>query len=79
MNRLLALLWVALLCTPLVAQRYTVSGYVTDAAAEETMIGATLYDRTSGNGTVTNAYGFYSLCKPVPDRLRQCQLRNIIK
>ena len=61
MNRLLALLWVALLCTPLVAQRYTVSGYVTDAAAEETMIGATLYDRTSGNGTVTNAYGFYSL------------------
>lgn len=28
------------------------------------MIGATLYDRTSGNGTVTNAYGFYSLTLP---------------
>ena len=58
MNRLIALLWVALLCTPLTAQHYTVSGYVTDAAAEETMIGATLYDHMSANGTVTNAYGF---------------------
>ena len=64
MNRLIALLWVALLCTPLTAQHYTVSGYVTDASAEETMIGSTLYDSTSGSGTVTNAYGFYSLTLP---------------
>ena len=46
------------------AQHHTVSGYITDAAAEETMIGATLYDHTSGNGTVTNAYGYYSLTLP---------------
>ena len=46
------------------AQQYTVSGYITDAAAEETMIGATLYDHASGNGTVTNAYGYYSLTLP---------------
>ena len=46
------------------AQSYTISGYVTDAAAEETMIGATVYDHTSGSGTVTNAYGFYSLTLP---------------
>ena len=30
---------------------------LTDAAAEETMIGATLYDHVHGNGTVTNTYG----------------------
>ena len=46
------------------AQHYTVSGYVTDLTAEETMIGATLYDHASGSGTVTNAYGYYSLTLP---------------
>ena len=46
------------------AQHYTVSGYITDVAAEETMIGATLYDHMSSNGTVTNAYGYYSLTLP---------------
>ena len=61
---LLALL--VLLCLPLTmrAQSHTISGYVTDATAEETMIGATLYDHTSASGTVTNAYGFYSLTLP---------------
>ena len=49
---------------PLSAQRYTISGYVTDAVAEETMIGATVYDHGSGSGTVTNTYGFYSLTLP---------------
>ena len=49
---------------PINAQRYTISGYVRDAAAEETMIGATVYDHVSGSGTVTNAYGFYSLTLP---------------
>ena len=60
----LSLLAVALSCLPTMAQHYTVSGYVTDAVAEETMIGATLYDYMSGSGTVTNAYGFYSLTLP---------------
>ena len=46
------------------ANSYTISGYVTDAAAEETMIGATVYDHVNGSGTVTNAYGFYSLTLP---------------
>ena len=64
MNRITTLLLTLLLCLPLTAQHYTVSGYITDASAEETMIGATLYDRTSGSGTVTNAYGFYSLTLP---------------
>lgn len=54
----------AVLTLPAMAQRYTISGYITDGAAEETMIGATVYDHVSGSGTVTNAYGFYSLTLP---------------
>ena len=46
-----------LLSSTITAQHYTISGYVTDAAAEETMIGATIYDHAHGNGTVTNTYG----------------------
>ena len=46
-----------LLSSTITAQHYTISGYVTDAAAEETMIGTTIYDHAHGNGTVTNTYG----------------------
>ena len=47
--------------TPVSAQNYTISGTVTDAATGETLIGATVLDARSGKGTVTNAYGHYSL------------------
>lgn len=63
-RRVSFLLVMALLCVPLMARHFTVSGYVTDALAEETMIGATIYDHMSGSGTVTNAYGYYSLTLP---------------
>ena len=43
------------------SQNYTTSGTVTDAATGETLIGATVLDVRSGKGTVTNAYGDYSL------------------
>ena len=42
-------------------QKATISGTVTDKVTGETMIGATVMDVRSGKGTVTNAYGFYSL------------------
>ena len=63
-HKLFIALLTALLSTTITAQHYTISGYVTDAAAEETMIGATIYDHAHGNGTVTNTYGFYSLTLP---------------
>lgn len=44
----------------------TVSGYVSDVASGERLIGATVVDRRSGQGTVTNTYGFFSLTLP-PD------------
>ncbi len=39
---------------------FTLSGYVRDAANGETLIGATVITQ-SGNGTITNAYGYYVL------------------
>jgi hypothetical protein len=45
-------------------QPATVSGYITDAASGEALIGATVYDYKSGKGSVANVYGFYSLTLP---------------
>ena len=60
MKRILILLTLLL---PLAAgaQRYTISGTVTDAKSGETLIGATIIDAKSGKGAVTNPYGRYSL------------------
>lgn len=42
--------------------KFTVSGLVKDAATGETLIGASVkLGESRGNGTLTNAYGFYSL------------------
>jgi len=46
---------------PAVAQKVTVSGFVTDAGSGERMIDATVYEKASFAGTTTNNYGFYSL------------------
>ncbi len=55
------LLLLTLLITALGAAAQTVSGTVTDAATGETLIGATILDTVTGKGTVTNAYGRYTL------------------
>lgn len=44
-------------------QRHTLSGYVRDSRGE-TLINATVYDLTTNQGTMTNAYGFFSLTLP---------------
>jgi hypothetical protein len=41
--------------------RFTVSGYVKDAANGESLIGANISADNNGTGTSTNQYGFYSL------------------
>jgi TonB-dependent Receptor Plug Domain. len=43
------------------AQKHSISGYVIDASSQETLIGATIFDRHSGKGCVANSYGFYSI------------------
>ena len=41
-----------------------ISGTVSDAETGETLIGATIFETSSGSGTTTNEYGFYSLSLP---------------
>ncbi|MEM6841119.1 MAG: carboxypeptidase-like regulatory domain-containing protein [Bacteroidota bacterium] len=64
---LLALLpMLALLGAPsaILAQKYTVSGYIKDATNGEVLIGANVFDLKSSSGTSSNTYGFYSLTLP---------------
>ncbi|HRQ84942.1 MAG TPA: TonB-dependent receptor, partial [Flavobacteriales bacterium] len=46
--------------TALHAQRFTASGYVTDSATGEALIGASVFIDELGKGVPTNNYGFYS-------------------
>lgn len=45
-------------------QTHTVSGYIRDVDTGESLIGATVYDLHSKQGTIANVYGFYSLTLP---------------
>ena len=45
-------------------RRYTISGYITDEISGETLIGASVYNTTGGESTISNEYGFYSLTIP---------------
>ncbi len=60
----------ALLCFCLAAassfgqDKYTISGYLSDAETGEKLIGANVFDLKSGKGTSSNTYGFYSLTLP---------------
>lgn len=43
------------------AQSFTINGTLTDKSTGETLIGATVMDLHSGKGTVSNAYGYYTI------------------
>ena len=45
-------------------KKYTISGYVTDQASAETLIGANIVESLRKTGTSTNAFGFYTLTLP---------------
>ena len=42
-------------------EKFTLNGYITDKESGESLIGATVYINELNAGTVTNAYGFYSI------------------
>lgn len=46
------------------SKSYTLSGIIKDKSNGEVLIGATVYVKSLGKGTVTNEYGFYSLTIP---------------
>lgn len=43
---------------------YTISGFVRDSASYENLISATILEKKSGTGAITNNYGFYSINLP---------------
>lgn len=47
-------------------QKFTISGYVKDASNGEELIGVTVLVQGDNQGTVTNAYGFYSITIAAP-------------
>lgn len=49
---------------PLIAQKHTISGYISDSASGEMLIGANTFDFKTSSGTVSNTYGFFSLTLP---------------
>ena len=48
-------------------QKFTLNGYIKDAANGEALIGATVYITEIQGGTTTNVYGFYSITLPPGD------------
>lgn len=43
---------------------YTISGYLFDSSTGETLIGAAVIVSGTGNGTISNAFGYYSISLP---------------
>lgn len=51
------------------AKLITISGYITDANSKETLIGATVSDKSSRANSSTNSYGYYSI-QVMPDSVQ---------
>ena len=45
-------------------EKFTINGYLFDSSNGETLIGANVFVNETGNGTVSNEYGFYSISIP---------------
>ena len=65
-NALIRYITIVLMCTGLnaYAQSYTLSGTLTAADTQETLLGVTIYAEGTSLGTVSNNYGVYSLTLP---------------
>ncbi|MBN2610498.1 MAG: TonB-dependent receptor plug domain-containing protein [Bacteroidales bacterium] len=55
------LLLLCIFSNTLQAQKFTISGIVSEASGGEKIIGANIYDSLTYKGTITNNFGFYSL------------------
>ncbi len=65
----LIVLFIFLTGQPVNAQKYTLSGTITDGQSGEVLIGANVLAVTLNKGTASNTYGFYSLTLPRADSL----------
>lgn len=59
-------------------QRHTISGYITDQASGETLIGANVVNTIGRTGTSTNAFGFYTLTLPEGDVELACSYTGYV-
>lgn len=65
MNKFFSLLFLVTFgYAALAQQKFTISGYITDAQTNETLIGAYINETARLIGTTSNNYGFYSLTLP---------------
>jgi len=64
MLKTLMLTCAMLLASAAMAQKFTISGYISDFKNGEKLIGASVYLKNTTIGTLTNPYGFYSLTLP---------------
>ena len=64
MKRIGLFTFVLLVTLPVLAQKYTLSGYVEDQASGERLLSANVYHPETFEGGITNSYGLYSLTLP---------------
>jgi outer membrane receptor for ferrienterochelin and colicin len=62
MRNIVILVW--LFPSFILAQKFTISGTITDGMSGENLIGASAFDPNRSTGTTSNTYGFYSLTLP---------------
>lgn len=63
-KRLLPLIMVLFSCLQANSQSFTISGFLTDRASGEVLIGAYVFCPQTGSGSVTNNYGYYAISIP---------------
>ncbi|MFV1883122.1 MAG: TonB-dependent receptor [Balneola sp.] len=64
MKKILLLFFVSSFSATILAQNFTISGYVKDKLTGEVLIGANIYNTKKENGTATNSFGFFSYTSP---------------
>ncbi len=67
MKRIITLLTVIACLHSSAQEKFTINGYVKDAANGEALIGATVLIKEINGGNITNVYGFYSITVPPGD------------
>ncbi|MDN4164407.1 TonB-dependent receptor [Cytophagales bacterium LB-30] len=65
----LLLIWLCLAGFSSLGQKYTISGYLKDAQSGESLIGASVYNPATFQGTTTNYYGYFSLTLPAQEEV----------
>lgn len=66
-----AFLSLSVFSAPVGGKNYSINGYIADVESGERLIGAAIYDTVSHQGTITNAFGFYTLTLPAGEHVLQ--------